>query len=151
MTLDIAETDERLADQFNPYPLSSNTFIVLINYTVKEYKKDKAKNTATINSLGNVFPSFYLDIYDAKDLYKDNGPNDDNKNLKVFDTNKVNSISNRFLELLQRSAGQGLVPRASDLNQESKNLLGFLGYMFGYSGEAPTDIDTKNVIYTEKI
>ncbi len=141
-------TDLRLERQSIRGGLPTNSFVVLVNYTVKECTTNSSKTTATINSLSNIFPTFYLDIFEPKDLYKDNGPNDDHKDLKVFDTNKINNISNRFLELLQRSAGQGLVPRASDLNQDSKNLLGFLGYIFG---DAANEIDTDEVIYPEKI
>lgn len=126
--------------------LKGNQFVALVNYAVNIYSSKPEKNTASISSLGNLFPAYILNLY--TDVYKE--ANSDTK-VKIIDSKKINKISKKYLELVQRTAGQGLIAQASKLNDESKDLLSFLGYMFGSETEGQIDLNTSNFIETRKM
>lgn len=106
-----------------------NQFIALIDYSVRDYdtEDEDKKDTATLVKLDNVFPSFFLDIL-GDNAYK--AVREDRQDLKIIDSDKINDLASTFTKLLKRESKEGQKARASQLNDESKHLLAFLGYLF---------------------
>lgn len=148
-------TDPRIDDTMN-----GNSFVVLVSYVVNEFDSDKTMtkikadfedkgltrpdelkepnlaklNAVSINSIESIFPAYLLSINDDnlfKLAHKDIV--EDDITIKfgyIIDSSVVNKYNNKLLNLLKRTSQEGMKPHASDLNQESKDLLAFLGFMF---------------------
>lgn len=128
--------DERLTD------VKGNDFIALLSYQVKVYDNDHSKDTASLTGIQNIFPSYFLDLFnDGNKLFKqcrDDGG-------YIVNQEEINKLTVLFRQLFERTAGQGLLP-IEKINDTSKNLLAFLGYMFCYDGSSA--IDTSSFITT---
>lgn len=120
---------------------AGSDFIALVDYTVDYHHTDETKTRAQINKLSNLFPAYLLDIY-GDEMYT--SPNADNPNIKIIDTKKVDEKTSTLLQLLNRTSKEGMKARAEDLNDESKELLSFLGYMFRNTIGSKT-IDTNSM------
>lgn len=114
-----------------------NYFVALVDYTV-DHHTDETKTKAQINKLSNFFPAYLLDIY-GDEMYT--SPNADSPEIKIIDTNKVDEKTSILLQLLNRTSKEGMKAKAEDLNDESKKLLSFLGYMFSSSNNKTINTD----------
>lgn len=128
--------DKRLVD------VKGNDFIALLSYQVKVYDNDHSKDTASLTGIQNIFPSYFLDLF-----------NDGNKLFKqcrdgggyIVNQEEINKLTVLFRQLFERTTGQGLLP-IEKINDTSKDLLAFLGYMFCSNGSSA--IDTSSFITT---
>lgn len=156
--------DERLQD------LHGNDFILLVNYTLKEVVDltidgnkasdediDKAsnRNRVTIGDIGNVFPAYFLQITNDETMFKQRefkiniDGNDKNFTSFCLDTLKVEKINNEFNNLFKKLGDQGFVQDLTKLNDHSKNLLKFLGFLF--SKDKDNYVDVKDILTTIEI
>lgn len=129
-------------------------FIILMNYYVNIYQKTEdeepaqadylpEKDTATISSIANIFPAYFIDLY-KQDLFK-KIKDEDECTTYVFNTSKINEKNGMLIGLLNRTNDQGRIVDLDDekLTKESKNFLTFLAYMFGGSDKV---LNTANFI-----
>lgn len=134
--------DNRLPEE----QIHGNQFVVLLSYQVKRYKDgDHSKDTASLTGIQNIFPAYFLDVFkDEYTLFKK--ANNEEFSGYIIDQNEINKITVLFRQLFERTAGQGLLP-IEKLNNTSKNLLAFLGYMF-CSDDGQT-VDTSFITTTD--
>lgn len=118
----ITPKDERVGQ------VQGRDFIALVDYVVNDYTgtDHPEKTTAQISKLANFFPAYLLDLY-PNDMYTTAAGEGTET---IIDSSKVDEKTSELLQLLNRTSKEGMKAEAKDLNQESKNLLSFLGYMF---------------------
>jgi len=110
----------------------------------------RQKNLASLSSSVNIFPAYFLNIYD--NLFKKAYNNSKDETIKEFgyiiDANKIATHTDALLGIFNRSTTEGYKAKASDLSKDSQNLLAFLTYMFGHTSS--TSIDFLQDVVTPK-
>jgi len=103
----------------------------------------RQRNLTSLSSSVNIFPAYILNIY--KDLFKKAYVNAKDTTIKetgyIIDASKIATHTNALLGIFTRSTTEGYKASASDLSQDSKNLLAFLTYMFGNTTSLTSSID----------
>lgn len=106
----------------------------------------RQRNLVSLSSSTNIFPAYFMNIYN--DLFKQAYVNAKDQTIVehgyILDADKVAKHTNALLGIYNRTTTEGYKPSATDLTDDSKNLLSFLTFMFG-SNEAKT-IDFLNDI-----
>ncbi len=98
-------------------------------------------NAVSINSIESIFPAYLLSISDNnlfKKAHKDIEDKDEGTTTKfgyIINSSTVSKYNNKLLNLLRRTSQEGMKPHASELSQESKDLLAFLGFMFASTAD----------------
>ncbi|MBQ0045673.1 MAG: hypothetical protein KBS35_02170 [Mycoplasma sp.] len=140
----ITSNDQRLSLT----SLNGGQFIALIDFAVRDYTEGTEKDTATLVKLDNVFPAYFLDIL-GNDAYKPAREGEASENIPtIINTDKVSELASTLMQLLRRESKEGQKPKASDLNDESKHLLAFLGYMFATSAST---LKSENFLSAEEM
>lgn len=137
--------DERLQD------LHGNDFVLLVNYVLKEVVdltidgnkadnediiKAQNHNRVTIGDIGNIFPAYFMQITNDDTLFKQTKIKinvdgiDKYFNSLSIDSSKLKKIDNDFNNLFKKLGNQGLIQDLTKLNNYSKDLLKFLGFLF---------------------
>lgn len=145
--------DERIASN-----VTSNEFIALMSYTVKEYQSGYSDhNTVTLGGtkdgkavmIETIFPAYFISLFD--DIYK---KVDDSADAgMIFDSKKIDEDYNKeLLNLIKRIPGTmgsqspGEIPHAKDLPLKDKKLLQILPYLLANNSNV---IDSKDWLKCE--
>lgn len=109
--------------------VKGSDFIAFVTYSYTLWDKPNADriNSITLSSLQTIMPAYLLQY--KNDLYvKANTKND--KSAYIIDVNKADKYSTELINLLSRNSDAGRTVEASKLDENNKNYLKFLYFLF---------------------